>query len=127
MESVMRRRAEESAAADRIRFVGAVPGSQIGELMRDHDLMIMTSHFEGFSRSLVEGLASGLPVVTTPGGDPNGLVRDGVNGARVGADSAELFLPATEVAANVSASAASESVAHLSAVIRVPDVLTIPN
>lgn len=126
LESTMRRRAEKSPASDRIRFVGAVHKSQIGAFMRRHDLMLMTSRFEGFSRSVVEGLASGLPVVTTPGGEPNGLVRDGVNGARVGDDRAELFPPAMEIAAKVSASAARESVAHLSAVSRVPDVLTIP-
>ncbi len=127
MDSVMRRRAEISPAADRIRFVGAVHKSHIGEFMRRHDLLLMTSQHEGFSRSIVEGLASGLPVVTTPGGEPNGLVRDGVNGARVDADRAELFPPAMEIAATVSASAARESVLYLSALTRVPDVLTIPD
>jgi glycosyltransferase involved in cell wall biosynthesis len=127
LDSAMRQRAEKSTAADRIRFVGAVHKSQIGEFMRRHDLMMMTSQHEGFSRSIVEGLASGLPVVTTPGGEPNGLVRNGLNGARVDADRAELFPPAMEIAAKISASAARESVAHLSAVNRVPDVLTIPD
>lgn len=126
MERLMRRCAEKSPAVDRIRFVGAVHKSHIGEEMRRHDLMMITSRHEGFSRSIVEGLASGLPVVTTPGGEPNGLVRDGFNGARVNGDSADLFVPAVEVAARVSASAARESVAHLSAVTRVPAVLTIP-
>lgn len=127
MESAMRRSAEKSRAADRIRFMGAVHKSEIGEFMRRHDLMMMTSRHEGFSRAIVEGLASGLPVVTTPGGEPNGLVRDGVNGARVSSDRAELFPHAIEIAARVSAAAASASVAHLSAVSRVPDVLTIPD
>jgi glycosyltransferase involved in cell wall biosynthesis len=127
MESVMRRRAERSMASDRIAFVGAVPKSEIGAVMREHDLMLMTSRFEGFSRAIVEGLASGLPVVTTPGGEPNGLIETGVNGARVEADRAELFIPAVEIAAGISASAARDSVSNLSAANVVPDVLTIPN
>jgi glycosyltransferase involved in cell wall biosynthesis len=127
MKSAMEKRARKSPAVDRIRFAGAVKKSQIGEFMRRHDLLMMTSRHEGFSRAIVEGLASGLPVVTTPGGEPNGLVRDGVNGARVDADRADLFRPAVEIAAKVSAAAARESVAHLSAAIRVPDVLNIPN
>jgi glycosyltransferase involved in cell wall biosynthesis len=127
LETMMRRRAEKSTAAERIRFVGAVQKSEIGEFMRSHDLMLMTSRHEGFSRAIVEGLASGLPVVTTPGGEPNGLVREGVNGARVASDRPDLFPAAMEVAAKVSASAARESVAHLSATARVPDVLTIPD
>jgi glycosyltransferase involved in cell wall biosynthesis len=114
-------------ASDRIAFVGAVPKSEIGAVMREHDLMLMTSRFEGFSRAIVEGLASGLPVVTTPGGEPNGLIETGVNGARVEADRAELFIPAVEIAARISASAARDSVSNLSAANVVPDVLTIPN
>jgi glycosyltransferase involved in cell wall biosynthesis len=125
MESAMRQHAEESPAADRISFVGAVPKSEIGAVMRSHDLMLMTSTYEGYSRAIVEGLASGLPVVTTPGGEPNGLVQTGVNGARVEAASAELFVPAMEIASKVPASAARDSVSELSAVTVVPDVLTI--
>ncbi|WP_445166905.1 glycosyltransferase family 4 protein [Mycolicibacterium sp. Dal123E01] len=125
-ESMMRQHARNSPAADRITFRGAVPKSEIGALMRSHDLMLMTSEFEGYSRAIVEGLASGLPVVTTPGGEPNGLVQTGVNGARVDTAAAELFVPAMEIASKVSASAARESVSRLSAVRLVPDVLTIP-
>jgi glycosyltransferase involved in cell wall biosynthesis len=126
MDSEMRRDAQQSPAANRISFLGAVPKSEMGAVLRSHDLMLMTSGFEGFSRAIVEGLASGLPVVTTPGGEPNGLVQTGVNGARVEADSAELFVPAVEVASRIPASAARDSVSRLSATIVVPDVLTIP-
>lgn len=126
MESVMRRHAEQSPAAARIRFAGAIPKAEIGAAMREHHILLMTSAFEGFSRAIVEGLASGLPVVTTPGGDPNGLVQDGVNGARVSAANADEFVPAMEVASRILASAARNSVAALSAVTVVPDVLTIP-
>jgi glycosyltransferase involved in cell wall biosynthesis len=121
----MRRYAQQSPAADRITFVGAVPKSEIAAMMRSHDLMLMTSAFEGYSRAIVEGLASGLPVVTTPGGEPNGLVQTGVNGARVAAASADLFVPAVEIASRIPASAARDSVSGLSAVTVVPDVLTI--
>ena len=126
MMSMMQRRANKSHAAGRITFAGAIPKSEIGSVMRGHDLMLMTSRFEGFSRAVVEGLASGLPVVTTPGGEPNGLVQSGVNGARVEADDAELFVPAVEMASRISASAAKESVADLSAVRVAPNVLSVP-
>ncbi len=126
MESEMRRYARESPAADRITFLGAVPKSEMGAILRSHDLMLMTSGFEGFSRAIVEGLAAGLPVVTTADGEPNGLVQTGVNGARVEAASAELFVPAVEIASRIPASAARDSVSRLSAATVVPDVLTIP-
>lgn len=127
MESAMRLRAQKSPAASRITFLGAIPKADIGELMRKHDLMLMTSRFEGYSRAVVEGLASGLPVVTTPGGEPNGLVQDGVNGARVPNESLELFGHAFDTASRVTAANARKSVSHLSAAIRVPDVLRIPS
>jgi glycosyltransferase involved in cell wall biosynthesis len=126
LNSAMRSRARNSAAADRIAFVGSIPKSEIGAVMRSHDLMLMTSRFEGYPYAVVEALASGLPVITTPGGEPNGLVQDGVNGARVPADRAELFVSAVELASTISAAAAAESVTHLSAVDCVPDVMTIP-
>lgn len=126
LESLMKKRARNSPAAKRINFVGAIPKSQIGAAMRDHDLLLMTSRFEGFSRAVVEGLASGLPVVTTPGGEPNGLVQTGVNGARVDDERADLFVPAMETASKIRASAARESVSQLSATTVTPEVLTIP-
>lgn len=126
LNSAMRLRARNSAAADRIAFVGSIPKSEIGEVMRSHDLMLMTSRFEGYPYAVVEALASGLPVITTPGGEPNGLVQHGLNGARVRADRAELFVPAVKLASTIAASAAADSVTHLSAITRVPDVMNIP-
>lgn len=127
MEASMREYARKSGAADRIRFAGEVPKSEIGSLMRQHDLMLMTSSSEGFSRSIVEGLASGLPVVTTSAGEPNGLVETGVNGARVEGLSAELFVPAVQIAAEVSGAAARKSVSHLEVTTIVPRILKIPD
>ncbi|TGD85329.1 glycosyltransferase [Mycolicibacterium sp. CH28] len=126
LESSMRRHAEHSPAAKRITFVGAIPKAEMGAAMRSHHLLLMTSRFEGYPYAVVEGLASGLPVMTTPGGEPNGLVETGMNGARVEADRAELFVRAAEIASSVSALAARESVSRMSAAILVPDVLTIP-
>lgn len=126
LDAAMRQRARDSNVANRVNFVGAVPKSEMGALMRNHDLLLMTSRFEGFPYAVVEGLASGLPVVTTPGGEPNGLVVDGVNGGRVTAEDAESFIAATERASNVSARAARDSVSQLSAEKLVPSVLAIP-
>lgn len=126
VEPAMKERARRSSAASRITFAGAIPKSEIGAVMRQHDLMLMTSQFEGFSRAIVEGLASGLPVVTTTSGEPNGLVQTGLNGARVDGYEPALFPPAVEIASEVRASAARDSVSDLNAAAVVPKVLAIP-
>jgi len=48
----------------RVRFCGHVP--DIGPLLRDSDLLLSTSLFEGYPGVIMEALAAGLPVVTTP-------------------------------------------------------------
>lgn len=126
MEIGVRRLARESPASGRITLAGPIAKSEIGAVMRRHDLLLMTSRSEGYPYAVVEGLASGLPVITTPGGEPNGLVRHGVNGARVDADNTELFPPAMELASKISSQTARESVSELSATTVVPDVMTIP-
>jgi glycosyltransferase involved in cell wall biosynthesis len=126
LEASMRERARRSHASTRIAFLGSVPKADIGEVMRQHDLMLMTSSFEGFSRAIVEGLASGLPVVTSSSAESNGLVRDGFNGARVDSSDPALYVPAVESASKLSGSAARESVSALNARLVVPEVLTTP-
>lgn len=44
------------------------------------DMLCCPSHAESFGRSVVEGMASGLPVVATRCGGPDELVLDGVTG-----------------------------------------------
>jgi sugar transferase (PEP-CTERM/EpsH1 system associated) len=55
----------------------------IPEIMRTLDLFVLPSNSEGISNTILEAMASGLPVVATRvGGNPE-LVRDGVTGTLV--------------------------------------------
>ncbi|WP_442903710.1 glycosyltransferase family 4 protein [Gordonia sp. Z-3] len=117
---LMRERAHALGVSSRVSFRGAVKKAEVGDLMRMHDLLAMSSEFEGFSRSIVEALACGLPVVTTEGGDPNGLVVDSVNGSRYGSPSE--FVQAVNRAQLVSSDDCVSSVSKLSAREVVSDV-----
>lgn len=125
LEQKIRDRARELGLTHRVDFRGAVPKGSVGNLMREHDLLLMSSRFEGFSRSIVEALGTGLPVATTPGGEPNGLVVEGQNGSRAAeVENAAQLADAVVRAAEVSASGAVKSVRDLSAAIIVPNLLS---
>ena len=44
------------------------------------DLFVFPSEYEGFGLSIVEAMAAGLPIVTTPVGAATEVVRPGSNG-----------------------------------------------
>lgn len=63
---------------DKIRFAGYL--SDISEVLAASDIFVLPSRSEGFSYALIEGLASGLPCVSTAVGGSSELIRPGVNG-----------------------------------------------
>jgi glycosyltransferase involved in cell wall biosynthesis len=102
----------------------AVPKEVVPGLMRDHDLVLMTSHYEGFPRTIIESLACGTPVVTTSGGDPSSIVVTGVNGHRVSSrDPMEIVKAIRKTARTIPPGRCADTVRHLSASQVVPSVL----
>ncbi len=59
--------------------------TQLADLLNLSYAAVLSSHAEGFSNSLLEYLAAGLPVVTTDVGGAREVVRPGVNGWLVAA------------------------------------------
>jgi glycosyltransferase involved in cell wall biosynthesis len=55
------------------------------------DILVLPTHTEGFPLSLLEGMAMGLPVVTTPVGGIPEIVKDGVNGYLVSPKDVEML------------------------------------
>lgn len=67
-------RLKELGVADRVHRIGAVGGEEVAQWMQASDLFTLPSYMEGFSNSVGEALAAGLPVVTTRvGGMPHEL------------------------------------------------------
>jgi glycosyltransferase involved in cell wall biosynthesis len=61
------------------RHFDHVPRHQVAEFYRQADVFVLPTLFEGMSLAVLEAMASGLPVITTPNG-PAEVVRDGVDG-----------------------------------------------
>jgi glycosyltransferase involved in cell wall biosynthesis len=72
---------------DGVSFVGR--RGDIPALLGGSDLLLLTSEHEGFPNVVLEAMAAGLPVVTTPAGDAPAVVRDGVTGFVVPHDDIE--------------------------------------
>jgi glycosyltransferase involved in cell wall biosynthesis len=66
---------------DRVRFLGA--REDVASILAASDIAVSASHEEGFSNSVIEAMAAGLPVVATAVGGSIDAVEDGVTGILV--------------------------------------------
>jgi glycosyltransferase involved in cell wall biosynthesis len=71
---------EEAADGLRVRFLGTVPRSQMPSLMNASDALVLYSTREGLPSVVLEALACGIPVITTPVGAVAEVIRDSETG-----------------------------------------------
>lgn len=76
METELKELASGLGIADNIVFRGYVRHDDLPALYRDADVFILPSLWEGMSNTLLEAIASGLPVVVTETGGTAELVKD---------------------------------------------------
>lgn len=77
----LKNRLEETAKSlgvkDQVRFLGRIPPANVPDLLRDVDVMVLSSHYETFGLVAAEALMCGTPVVATRCGGPECIVQDG--------------------------------------------------
>jgi len=66
--------------SDRVTLPGWQEPEQVAELLRSADIFVLPSHFEGLPVAILEAMAAGLPVISTPVGAIPDAVKDGVTG-----------------------------------------------
>jgi len=87
-------RARTAGVAEQVWFAGA--RDDIPELLRALDLFVLPSRAEGISNTIMEAMATGLPVVATAVGGNDELVRDGETGRLVPAEDPEAMARALQ-------------------------------
>lgn len=91
----------------RHRLLGSVPHAVVIQEMRDHDVFVFPTLFEGYSLAVAEALSQGLAVITTPNSGAADLIRDGIEGwiapIRNSAAITQCLQQCTETPARVSA------------------------
>ncbi len=65
---------------DKVDFVGAISHEDVAPYYHKANVFVLPSLNEGMSNTILEALASGLPIVATDTGGTKELVNDGVNG-----------------------------------------------
>ena len=73
-----RRLAVQLGVADRVRFLGR--RADVEALHAAADLLVVPTRYDPFANAVLEGMASGLPVATTPENGVSELIEHGKNG-----------------------------------------------
>jgi glycosyltransferase involved in cell wall biosynthesis len=78
-----RRVAGDLGLLDRLKFTGWLGEAEIGALCSEGDVLVLPSYAEGLAMSVLEGLAHGLAVITTPVGAHCEVIEPEVSGILV--------------------------------------------
>jgi glycosyltransferase involved in cell wall biosynthesis len=83
---------------DHVRFVGNIPPRDVAVWLQAADVFALGTAREGCCNAVLEALATGVPVVTTPAGDNEFFVQNDINGCIVQIDDAAAFATGIESA-----------------------------
>lgn len=87
----LERLVRELGLAQQVRFLGLLSQSVMRTWLQAADAFALASRREGCCNAVLEALATGTPVVTTPVGDNAHFVREGFNGSLVPVGDVEAF------------------------------------
>lgn len=77
LEPLIRRQIEKLRLADRVHIE---PWRDAARLWDDADMLVLSSRYEGWGRTIVEAMAAGIPIVTTDVGCVGSFFRPQVDG-----------------------------------------------
>jgi glycosyltransferase involved in cell wall biosynthesis len=85
-----------NAALDKHQWIPSLPHGDILKLMREQDVLVFPSLFEGFGLVITEAMSQGTPVITTDRTAGPDLIEHGKNGWIIEAGSTEAIIEVLE-------------------------------
>lgn len=85
---------------DRIDMIGMRTPGEVLELMKEHDILIMNSSYEGIPMTILEAMSCSLPIISTDVGGIPEVVRFGQDGVKTDGTVASISLAITDVIDN---------------------------
>ena len=72
--------AAQTGVADRVLFLGDVPNREVAGYLRQANVFVLNSTYEGLPHVVLEAMAAGTPVIATDAGGTSEVVEHGVTG-----------------------------------------------
>ena len=86
-----------SLCTDRINMIGMRTPSEVVELMKEHDILIMNSSYEGIPMTILEAMSCSMPIISTGVGGIPEAVRFGQDGVETDGTEESIIKAITEV------------------------------
>ncbi|MCH2094419.1 MAG: glycosyltransferase family 4 protein [Rhodobacteraceae bacterium] len=80
LRSELEARVRADGIQEYVRFLGMLNKPDLMQALAASDVCVVGSHVEGFSNAMLEQLAVGKPIVSTPVSGASDIIADGVNG-----------------------------------------------
>lgn len=87
----LERLTREGGLSEHVRMLGRLPQPLVNTWLQAADVFALATEREGCCNAVLEALAAGRPVISTPAGDNSHFIRDGSNGALVPVDDVPAF------------------------------------
>lgn len=82
-EAKLRSQIDDKLLDNNVFLLGQLPHNELAKQIKDADIFILNTGYEGFSHQILEAMALGVPVITTNvGGNPE-IIENGVSGILV--------------------------------------------
>jgi glycosyltransferase involved in cell wall biosynthesis len=88
---------QEMELSDNVLFLGKMPNRELGRAYSASDLFLLPSKYEIFGMVVLESMAFGTPVLSTPTAGPMDIIHSGVNGFLVPFDAERIADVALEL------------------------------